>query len=75
MDNSPLNNEVVQKIATKQKKTPAQVLLRWGIQHGISILPKSVHEDRIKENANIFDFTLSGEGIHPIMRMQGVGWS
>jgi len=39
-------------------KSPAQVLLRWGIQHGLVVLPKSTHEHRIVENAHLFDFTL-----------------
>jgi len=40
------------------KRTPAQVLLRWGIQHGHVILPKSVTRSRIAENAALFDFAL-----------------
>ena len=40
-------------------RTPAQVLLRWGIQHGMVVLPKSVHPPRIAENAALFDFALS----------------
>ena len=39
----------------------AQVLLRWGIQRGAVVIPKSVHRDRIRENAAIFDFSLSDE--------------
>jgi diketogulonate reductase-like aldo/keto reductase len=42
-------------------RTPAQVLLRWCIQHGIPVIPKSTHRDRIRENAQIFDFTLADQ--------------
>jgi diketogulonate reductase-like aldo/keto reductase len=41
--------------------TPAQVLLRWCLQHDVVVIPKSTHRERIRENAQIFDFALSGE--------------
>jgi diketogulonate reductase-like aldo/keto reductase len=53
-----LGHPAVVEIAKKTGKTPAQVLLRWGAQHGFVVLPKSVHEARIVENAALFDFTL-----------------
>lgn len=53
-----LRDATVTSIATRIGKTPAQVLLRWGVQHGMVTLPKSVREPRIVENAAIFDFTL-----------------
>lgn len=53
-----LTHPTLQSIATAVRRTPAQVLLRWGIQHGHVILPKSVHRDRIAENAALFDFSL-----------------
>jgi diketogulonate reductase-like aldo/keto reductase len=40
-------------------RTPAQVLLRWCLQHDVLVIPKSVHQERIRENAQIFDFSLS----------------
>jgi diketogulonate reductase-like aldo/keto reductase len=49
---------VVKEVAQQTQRTPAQVLLRWGIQHGFVVLPKSVTPSRIAENAGIFDFTL-----------------
>ncbi|CAM42661.1 prostaglandin f2-alpha synthase/D-arabinose dehydrogenase [Leishmania braziliensis MHOM/BR/75/M2904] len=48
-------------IGEKYKKTAAQVMLRWDIQHDLITIPKSVHKDRVEENANIFDFELSAE--------------
>lgn len=45
-------------VAQKLGKTPAQVALRWGLQMGHSVLPKSTHEERIKENFNIFDWSI-----------------
>lgn len=49
------------EIGKKYNKTPAQVVLRWHLQHEIVIIPKSVHDHRIRENAQIFDFSLSDE--------------
>lgn len=57
----PMEDEIVKSLAQKYKKTPAQVLLRWLIQRDIVVIPKSVNEERIKENFNIFDFQLSHE--------------
>ncbi len=48
-------------IADRLGRTPAQVLLRWCIQHDVPVIPKSTHRERLEENANIFDFSLSDE--------------
>jgi diketogulonate reductase-like aldo/keto reductase len=56
-----LNDPAVTRIAEAAERTPAQVLLRWCVQRGIPVIPKSTHRDRIEENAQIFDFTLSDE--------------
>lgn len=53
-----LRHPTVVKIAQEVRRTPAQVLLRWGIQHGLVVLPKSVRRERIAENAALFDFEL-----------------
>ncbi len=53
-----LADPAVVAAARATKRTPAQVLLRWNVQHGHVVLPKSVHRERIAENAAIFDFTL-----------------
>ena len=56
-----LSNKVVAEVAARAGRTPAQVLLRWCVQHGVPVIPKSTHRERISENARIFDFTLPDE--------------
>ncbi|NHN30426.1 aldo/keto reductase [Paenibacillus sp. S3N08] len=58
-----LDLPVLAKLAAKHGKTPAQVILRWSLQNGIVVIPKSITPARIQENAAIFDFTLSAEDI------------
>ena len=55
------DDPLLKPLAAKHNRTPAQILLRWGLQKGFVILPKSVTHSRIEENANIFDFELSEE--------------
>lgn len=57
--NEMFEEPVVQALAGKYHKTPAQILLRRTVQDGTVVIPKSVHEDRIAENIDIFDFTLT----------------
>ena len=52
--------------ALKHKKTPAQIVLRWHIQEGFLVIPKSVHRDRIFENCDIFDFELTEDELRSI---------
>lgn len=54
--NKVIDNPVIKEIAENHQKTPAQVVLRWHIQRGEIIIPKSIHENRIKENIDLFDF-------------------
>ncbi len=56
-----LDNAVVAGVAKAHGRTPAQVLLRWDLQHGVVTIPKSVHRERIAENAALFDFELTAE--------------
>lgn len=61
-----LNVPVLLKLGKKHEKTPAQIVLRWDLQHGIVTIPKSIHDARILENADIFDFELSDEDVKEI---------
>jgi len=56
-----LSNQTVRRIASRGGRTPAQVLLRWALQHDLVVIPKSTHRERIAENAQVFDFTLSSQ--------------
>jgi diketogulonate reductase-like aldo/keto reductase len=56
-----LSNPTVERVAQRVGRTPAQVLLRWCVQRGIPVIPKSTHRERIEENAQIFDFDLPDE--------------
>jgi diketogulonate reductase-like aldo/keto reductase len=56
-----LKNRQVAAIAERLGRTPAQVLIRWSLQRGVIVLPKSTHRERIEQNAQVFDFELSAE--------------
>jgi len=56
-----LDDTKIQAIAAKHKKSPAQIVLRWQVQRGVIVIPKSVTPSRIVENSELFDFTLSEE--------------
>jgi 2,5-diketo-D-gluconate reductase A len=68
-----LSDRRVGQIASRAGKTPAQVLLRWCVQHGLPVIPKSVHRERIEENAQIFDFTLSDEDMAALDALDRTG--
>jgi len=64
MQGQIINNPTIQKLAEKYHKTPAQITLRWDLQHEVVTIPKSVRPSRIEENAQVFDFNLSVEDMH-----------
>lgn len=57
----PFDDPVLQKIAATHGKTVGQVILRWNVQRGVVVIPKSTHKERIEENIDIWDFTLTEE--------------
>ena len=68
-----LSDERVRQIAERVGRTPAQVLLRWCVQRDLVVIPKSTHRDRIEENAQIFDFTLSDEDMAALDALDETG--
>lgn len=64
--NGAFDNEVLKEIAAKYGKTTAQVMLRWNIQRGVVVLPKSTHKERMEENFNVFDFVLTNDDMEKI---------
>lgn len=59
-------NPVLQKLGDKYNKTVAQVILRWQLQRGIVVIPKSTHKERMAQNLDLFDFTLTNEDMQAI---------
>lgn len=63
------DDPVIGEIAAKYGKTPAQIMLRWHIQRGVVVIPKSTHIERMQENFAVFDFSLSAEDMKAIMEL------
>jgi diketogulonate reductase-like aldo/keto reductase len=58
---SRLNHPVLLEIAQRYSRTPAQIMIRWSLQHDLIVIPKSVKPERITENSMVFDFTIRGD--------------
>lgn len=67
--NEMFEEKIVQELAQKYHKTPAQILLRRTIQDGVVVIPKSVHEERMEENINVFDFVLTDEEMNKLRKL------
>ena len=71
---NPFENEMLKGIAAKYNKTVGQVVLRWNVQRGVVIIPKSTHKERIQENIDIWDFELNDEEMKQISSLDmGMG--
>jgi diketogulonate reductase-like aldo/keto reductase len=68
-----LNRREVRAVAERAGRTPAQVLIRWCLQRDTVVIPKSTHRERIEENAQVVDFTLSEEDMAALDRLDGTG--
>jgi 2,5-diketo-D-gluconate reductase A len=68
-----LSSDTVTQIAERLGRTPAQVLLRWCVERGIPVIPKSTHRERIAENAQLFDFRLSDEDVAELDALDSTG--
>jgi len=72
-----LDHPAVAAVAARVGRSPAQVLLRWALQHDLVVLPKSVHEARIRENAALFDFALDAAAMAALDALEeglATGW-
>jgi diketogulonate reductase-like aldo/keto reductase len=68
-----LSDRVVAQIAEQVQRTPAQILIRWCLQRGTVVLPKSTHQERIEANSQVFDFTLSDDQMHALDKLDRTG--
>lgn len=64
--NNLLDEQILKDLAEKYSKTPAQIILRWNIERGLIVIPKSSNPGRQKENINLFDFSLTAEDIEKV---------
>ncbi|MBQ9046320.1 MAG: aldo/keto reductase [Solobacterium sp.] len=71
---NPFENEMLKGIAADHGKTVGQVILRWNVQRGVIVIPKSTHEERIRENFDIWDFELNEEEMKQISSLD-MGYS
>jgi 2,5-diketo-D-gluconate reductase A len=70
---APLRDPAIAQIAADHGKTPAQTVLRWHLQQGIIVIPKSAQPERMAENLDVLDFELTGEEIAAIDALQTAG--
>jgi diketogulonate reductase-like aldo/keto reductase len=75
LERGRIDHPAVAEIARRLERTPAQVMLRWSLQHGAIVIPKSIHRDRIQENARIFDFELAADDMRTLDGLDRSGGS
>jgi len=68
-----LRDPRVRQIADRVERTPAQILIRWCLERGLVVLPKSTHRERIQQNGRVFDFALSEHDIAALDRLDETG--
>jgi len=68
-DPAPLADDTIKAIAAKHGKSPAQVLVRWGVQRGTSVIPKSTNAERLAQNLDVFTFALDADDMAAIGRL------
>lgn len=61
-----IGDETVAALAKKYGKSSAQILIRWNLEHGVTAIPKSTHEERLRENLDVFNFSLSAEDMRAL---------
>jgi len=71
MQGQVFNKQVLIDLANKYNRTVAQIALRWQLQRGVVVIPKSTNPERIRENSQIFDFEISGEDMKVIATLKG----
>jgi diketogulonate reductase-like aldo/keto reductase len=64
-----VETEAVREMALRHRRTPAQIVLRWGVQRGTAVVPKTARLDRLKENLALFDFRLSDSEMQTLRGM------
>ena len=75
MNGNVLKEPVVISVAEKLGKTPAQVALRWNLQMGHSVLPKSVNEERIKQNLDVYDWSIPDDLLTKFSEIKQVSYA
>lgn len=71
--NTLLDDPAVARVGERHGKSPAQVLIRWHLQNGLIVIPKSVHDSRIAQNIDVFDFELTDEDLADIATLDDGG--
>jgi len=66
-----MDHPTIAAIAAAHHRTSAQVLIRWGLEHGVIEIPKSTHRERILENAQVFDFALTDAEVAALDALKG----